>query len=198
MTLRRRRQLAWSLRGLALLLVLVHLFGGYGARSGGLVEAERLFYYPVQLLGTALVLVVVSLIVEFEFRTRSSQIGCAIALVALIGVTAPYAFLILVFGGDGKPVKRQAHPEHPDRTLTVTDISGSIDPFYRVEVLAGTGWSARHWELGEWGEGSGHGSYQSAEWSGPDRITVTSDEEVAVFVLDPATGRPGTAQVTRR
>ncbi|MFE1316033.1 hypothetical protein [Kitasatospora phosalacinea] len=198
MTLRRRRQVAWTLRGSALLAVLAFLVGRSGARSGGLVEAERLFGHPVQLLGGAVVLVVVSLVVELEFRTRFSQIGCAAALVGLVVVAGPYVLLGLAFDGDGRPVSRTTHPDRPDLALTVTDVAFSIDPLYQVEVVTGRGWSARHWELGTWGEDSGHGYYQDAVWSGPDRITVTSDEESAVFVLDPATGRPGPPQVTKR
>ncbi|GLW70914.1 hypothetical protein Kpho02_32130 [Kitasatospora phosalacinea] len=197
MALRRRRQIAWTLRGLALLAALALLAGAFGARSGGLVEAERWFAHPVPLLGTAVVLVVVSLVVELEFRTRFSQIGCAVALVGLIVVSAPYVVLGLLLDGDGRPVDRKAHPDRPGLALTVTDVAFSIDPLYQVEVVTGTGWSARHWELGTWGEGTGHGYYRSAEWTGPDRITVTSDEETAVFVLDPVTGRPGAPRVTK-
>ncbi|MFF4341871.1 hypothetical protein ACFY00_18290 [Kitasatospora sp. NPDC001540] len=183
---------------MALLAALAFLAGTSGARSGGLVEAERLFNHPVPLLGTALVLVVVSLVVELEFRTKFSQIGCAVALVGLIAVSAPYVVLGLAFGNNGRPVDRKAHPDRPGLTLTVTDVASSIDPLHQVEVVTGTGWSARHWELGVWGDGTGHGYYESAAWTGPDRITVTSDEETAVFVLDPATGRPGAPQVTKR
>ncbi|GLW56996.1 hypothetical protein [Kitasatospora phosalacinea] len=198
MARRRRRQIAWTLRGLALLAGLAFLPGALGARSGGLVEAERLFNHPVQLLGTALVLVVVSLVVEFEFRTKFSQIGCAVALVALIAVSVPVALLGLALDDDDRPLDRKTHPDRPDLALTVTDVAFSVDPLYQVEVVTGTGWSARHWELGVWGEDSGHGYYEGASWTGPDRITVTSDEETAVFVLDPATGRPGAPQVTKR
>ncbi|QKW18287.1 hypothetical protein HUT16_03700 [Kitasatospora sp. NA04385] len=197
MTLRRRRQTAWTLRGLALLAALAYLPGWFGSRSGGLVEAERLFNHPAYLLGGALVLVVVSLVVELEFRTAFSQIGCAVALVALVAVTAPLAFFSLAADDTGRWSHRKAHPDRPDLALTVTDVAFSVDPLYQVELVTGTGWSARHWTLGTWGEDSGHGFYEDAVWSGPDRITVTSDEETAVFVLDPATGRPGAPQTTR-
>ncbi|MFD0561317.1 hypothetical protein ACFQ2M_04270 [Kitasatospora saccharophila] len=167
MALRRRRQIAWLLRGLALLALLGLLLGRSGARSGGLVELERRFDHPVQLLGGAVVLVVVSLVVELEFRTRFSQIGCAAGLVGLIAVSVPYVLLGMVFEGDGRPVARKPHPDRPERALTVTDVALSIDPLYQVEVVTGTGWSARHWELGIWGRAAGTASTRTR--CGPGR-----------------------------
>ncbi|MFI5532147.1 hypothetical protein ACIA8O_26800 [Kitasatospora sp. NPDC051853] len=49
-----------------------------------------------------------------------------------------------------------------------------------MEVLTGSGW------------------YDGTVWSGPDRTTVTTDREVSVVTLDPATGRPSGPVVTRR
>ncbi|MEW1910072.1 hypothetical protein AB0442_16715 [Kitasatospora sp. NPDC085895] len=198
MTAGRRRRITRGLRGLALAALLAYLPGVQASHSGGLVEAERWFDHPVLLVGAAVVLTVASVVVEFEFRTRWSQIGCAAALAALVLVGTPIVFLAVTLGGDGRPVDRKVHPGHPDRVPAVTDIAFSIDPTYRVELLTGSGWSARHWEPGVWDERDGRGFFTSAEWSGPDRITVTTEKEIAVFTLDPATGRPGEPSVVRR
>ncbi|MEU9131479.1 hypothetical protein AB0D08_25785 [Kitasatospora sp. NPDC048540] len=198
MTARRRRQIAWSLRGLALAALVVHALGRQASHSGGLVEVARWADHPVPLIGAAVVLTVVSAVVELEFRTRWSQIGGAAVLVALMFVGFPIALLSYATGGDGRAVDRKADPHRPDRVLTVTDTAFSVDPVYHVELLTGTGWSARHWDLGVWDERDGRGSFKRAEWSGPDRITVTSATETTVFTVDPATGRPGDPTTARR
>ncbi|MFB9372131.1 hypothetical protein [Kitasatospora albolonga] len=198
MTAQRRRRIAWSLRGLALLAVLAYLPGRFAHRSGGLVVLEDWLDHPVLLVGTAIGLTVVSLVVELEFRTVWSQVGCAAGLVALLIVGAPIVFLAMVFGGDGLSVTRVADPDHPDRVLLVTNVSGSIDPDYQVQVLTGRGWSARHWDLGVWRDRDPRGNFGRASWSGTDRITVTTDEETAVFTLDPTTGHPSAPVVTPR
>lgn len=178
--------------------LLAYLPGFQASHSGGLVEVARWFDHPVPLLGAAVVLTVVSAVVEFEFRTRWSQIGCAALLVVLAGVGLPIAYLAYVFDGDGLTLDRTAGPGHPDRVLTVTDIAFSIDPVYRVELLTGDGWSARHWDLGIWDERGGTGYFTKAEWSGPNQITVTTEKEITVITVDPATGRPGEPTVVRR
>ncbi|WP_030267038.1 hypothetical protein [Streptomyces sp. NRRL B-24484] len=178
--------------------LLAYLSGIQASHSGGLVEVEQWFNHPVPLVGAAVVLTVVSAVVELEFRTQWSQIGCAAGLVALILGGVPIAFLALALGGSGTPVDRTARPGHPDHVLTVTNKAFSIDPVYHVELMTGSGWSARHWDLGVWDERDGRGWFQKAEWSGPDRITVTAEREVRVITVDPATGRPGEPTVTRR
>ncbi|MEV7179547.1 hypothetical protein [Kitasatospora sp. NPDC093679] len=183
---------------MALTALPAYLPGVQASHSGGPVEAERRFDRPVLLVGAAVVLTVAPVVVGFEFRTRWSRIGCAAAPVGLVLVGTPVVFLAVTLGGDGRPVDRNAHPGHPDRVLAVTDIAFSIDPTYRVELLTGSGRSARHREPGVWDERHGRGSFTSAEWSGPDRITVTTEKEVAVFTPDPATGRPGEPDVVRR
>ncbi|WP_431676451.1 hypothetical protein [Kitasatospora sp. KL5] len=198
MAARRRRRIAWWLRGLALVALLAYLPGFQASHSGGLVEVERWFDHPVVLLGAAVVLTVASAVIELEFRTRWSQLGCAAALVALGAVGLPIGFLSFVLGGDGRAVDRKADPNHPDHVLTVTDTAFSIDPVYHVELLTGSGWSARHWDLGVWEEGDGRGYFKSADWSGPDRITVTTEKETTVFTLDPLSGRPSEPRVGQR
>ncbi|MEV6976409.1 hypothetical protein [Kitasatospora sp. NPDC093806] len=160
---------------------------------------ERWLNHPVLLVGAAVVLVVVSVVVEFEFRTKWSQIGCAVVLVGLGFVGVPIAFGAVVFGGgDGPVVARTAEPGYPERVLTVTDTGFSIDPVYRVELLTGVGRSARHWDLGVWGKGDGRGYFKGAEWSEEGRITVTTEKEIAVFTVDPGSGRPSGPRVTPR
>ncbi|MFF2141353.1 hypothetical protein [Kitasatospora sp. NPDC058190] len=159
--------------------VLTYVAGWHASRSGGLVEVERWFNRPVLLVGAATVLIVVSLIVELDFRTRLSQVGCAAGLVALVFGGVPIVVLSYVFGDEGRWVERKIHPDHPDRVLTVTDIAFSIDPIYRVELVTGSGWSARHWNLGTWDADSG--DFTRVEWSAPDRITVTGRTELRVF-----------------
>ncbi|MER5866493.1 hypothetical protein [Kitasatospora sp. NPDC002040] len=198
MRTRRRRRIAWSLRGLALLAVLAYLPGLLASRSGGLVEVERWFNHPVLLLGAAVVLTVVSVVVECEFRTQWSQIGCAAALLAIGAVGLPIVALTFVTGSDARPAVRKADPDHPDRVLTVTDTAFSIDPDFHVELLTGTGWSARHWDLGRWNERDGRGYFKGAAWSGPGQLTVTAEHEITVFNVDPATGRPSTPTTGRR
>ncbi|MER8183720.1 hypothetical protein [Kitasatospora sp. NPDC094015] len=170
--------------------LLAYLLGVQAARSGGLVVVERWFDRPVLLIGAGVVLIVVSVVVEFRFRTRWSQIGCAVALVALVAVGVPTALLAIAFSEGGRAVDRKADPSHPDHVLTVTDVAFSIDPVYRVEVLTGSGWSVRHWELGVWAERDGRGSFKSADWTGPNQITVTAGERTTVFTVDPLSGRP--------
>jgi hypothetical protein len=190
MTATRRKRIAWWLRGLASVAVLVYLPGFQASRSGGLVEVERWFHHPVPLLGAAVVLTVVSLVVQVEFRTRWSQIGCAAALVALGFVGVPIVLLSFLLDGEGRSADRKAGPDHPDRVLTVTDVAFSIDPVHHVELFTGSGWSARHWDLGVWDEHGERGYLESAVWSGPDRITVTAEKEITVFTVDAASGRP--------
>ncbi|MFE7562735.1 hypothetical protein [Kitasatospora sp. NPDC057500] len=191
---RRRSRIVWWLRGLALLAVLVYLPGLHASRSGGLVEVQRLLDHPVALLGSAVALTVASMVIGFEFRTRRSRVGCAALLMPLVAAGAAVVFMASLFGGDGRAVERKAAPDRPDHVLTVTDTAFSIDPVHHVELLTGTGWSARHWDLGEWDESDPRGYFESAEWTGPHRITVTTDRTVTVYAVDPATGRPSVAQ----
>ncbi|WP_354644436.1 hypothetical protein [Kitasatospora camelliae] len=194
MTDGRRRRIVWGLRGLAVLALLSYLPGFLASRPGGLVVVERWLNHPVLQLGAAVVLTVVSAVVEFEFRTRWSQIGFAVVLVALGVAGLPVAFLSFALGGDARPVARTAAPDHPDRVVNVTDVAFSIDPVYRVELLTGSGWSTRHWDLGVWDRGA---YFQHAEWTGPDRITVTADKQVTVFTVAPD-GRPSEPRLQPR
>ncbi|MGW3040149.1 hypothetical protein ACWC9T_08895 [Kitasatospora sp. NPDC001159] len=183
MTARRRKQIAWWLRGVALAALLAYLPGRHASRSGGLVEVERWFNRPLLLVGAAVVLVVASLMVELEFRTRRSQIGFAGGLAALVCLGLPLAVMTYVFGGYGGRVDRFVSPNRPDRVLTVTNVAFSIDPVYRVEVVAGNGWSARHWSMGVWDTSAD--DFVRVDWSGPDQITVTGRKALTVFDVRP-------------
>ncbi|RKT17744.1 hypothetical protein BX285_2134 [Streptomyces sp. 1114.5] len=194
MTVTRRNRIVWWLRGAALAALLVYLPGYLSSRSGGLVEVERRLNHPVLLIGAAVVLLVASVVVRFEFRTRWAQIGFAAVLSPLIVIGIAIGTLSFVVGGDGRLIERKPGPDHPDHVLTVTDIAFSIDPVYRVELLTGSGWSARHWSLGTWGENDG---FLKAEWTGPARITVTATHETRVYTVD-GDGRPAGPEVTRR
>ncbi|MFC9330872.1 hypothetical protein [Kitasatospora sp. NPDC057015] len=195
MTARRRKRIAWGLRGVALVASLAYLLGFQASHSGGLVAVEDWLDHPVLLLGSAVVLTVISGVMDFEFRTWWSQVGGAAALVALVFFGLPFLFGALLSGGDAPVIDQKAGPEHTDRVLTVTNTAFSIDPIYHLELVTGGGWSARHWDLGTWGDG--HRDFLSAEWSGPDRITVTGEDEVTVFDLGSG-GRPSEPQVRPR
>ncbi|MFF4382375.1 hypothetical protein [Kitasatospora sp. NPDC001547] len=162
--------------------LLAYAAGRHASRSGGLVVVERWLNHSVLLVGSAVLLIVVSLVIELEFRTWLSQVGCAVGLVALIFGGVPIAFLAIVLSRDGW-TERTAAPGHPDRVLTVTDIAFSIDPVYRVELVSGTGWSARHWSMGIWD--TERTDFVRVDWSGPDRITITRDAKVTVFDVRP-------------
>ncbi|MFB7124794.1 hypothetical protein [Kitasatospora sp. NPDC056273] len=165
---------------MALVALSAYLVGRHASRSGGLVELERWLDHPVLLGGATVVLVLVSLIVELDFRTPESQIGLAGGLVALVLLGVPLALSTLAAGDSGGRTAREAAPGHPDRVLVFTDAADSFEPDRRVELLTGSGWSARHWSLGARGPGE---RLLRAEWSGPDRITVTSEKEVQVFTV---------------
>ncbi|MFE7594549.1 hypothetical protein ACFU6K_34605 [Kitasatospora sp. NPDC057512] len=192
----RRRQVVWWLRGAALAAFLVYLPGYFSSRQGGLVEVERRLNHPVLLLGTAVTLAMASALAQVEFRTRWAQIGCAAVLSPLLVIGAAVGGLAYVFGGDGRLVDRKPDPNRSDHVLSVTDIAFSIDPVYRVELLTGTGWSARHWGLGTWEEEDG---FVKAEWSGPGRITVTLEKEIEVFTVgeDGTLGGPSSTPRSR-
>ncbi|MFJ6622231.1 hypothetical protein ACIQOW_32205 [Kitasatospora sp. NPDC091335] len=181
MTVTRRKQVVWWLRGAALAAFLVYLPGYLSSQQGGLVKVERWLNHPVLLLGTAVTLAVASAVAQFEFRTRWAQIGCAAVLSPLLVVGAAVGALAYVFGGDGRLVDSRPEPNRADHVLNITDLAFSIDPVYRVELVSGTGWSARHWSLGTWGEEEG---FLRAEWTGPGRITVTLEHEVRVYTVD--------------
>ncbi|MET8542346.1 hypothetical protein ABZW03_17060 [Kitasatospora sp. NPDC004799] len=182
MTAVRRKRIVWGLRGAALAALLAYAAGWNSSRSGGLVVVEHGLNHPLLLGGSAVLLVVVSLIISMEFRTWVSQIGCAIGLIALVLGGIPVGFLGIVLSRGGW-TERTAAPGHSDRVLTVTDVAFSIDPIYKVELVSGTGWSARHWSLGTWD--TEQTDYVRVDWSGPDRITITRAEKLTVFDVRP-------------
>ncbi|MGW1174275.1 hypothetical protein ACWD4P_11195 [Kitasatospora sp. NPDC002543] len=194
MTVTRRRRIVWWLRGAALASFLVYLPGYFSSRQGGLVEVERWLNHPVPLLGTAVALAVASAVAQVEFRTRWAHIGCAAVVSPLLVIGAAVGALAYFFGGEGRLVDRKPDPSRSDHVLSVTDIAFSIDPVYRVELVTGSGWSARHWGLGTWEEEDG---FVRAEWSGPGRITVTSEKEIQVFTVD-EDGTLSSPEVTSR
>ncbi|WP_416874834.1 hypothetical protein [Kitasatospora sp. SC0581] len=165
---------------MALVALSAYLVGRHASRSGGLVELELWFHRPVLLVGATVVLVLVSLIVELDFRTPESQISLAGGLVALVLLGVPLALSTLAAGDSGVRTAREAAPGHPDRVLVFTDAADSFEPDRRVELLTGSGWSARHWSLGARGPGE---RLLRAEWSGPGRITVTLEKEIEVFTV---------------
>ncbi|MBD0692516.1 hypothetical protein [Streptomyces sp. CBMA123] len=183
MTARRRWQIAWGLRGAALAALLVYLPGWHASRSGGLVVVEHWLNRPVLLIGSAVVLTVVSLVTGLEFRTRFSQIGYAALLAPLVFAGVPILALSFLFSGHGGREDRFVSPNRPDRVLTVTNVAFSIDPVYQVELEAGSGWSARHWSMGTWNTRGG--DFVRIDWTGPDEITVTGREKRTVFDVLP-------------
>ncbi|MFD8782017.1 hypothetical protein [Kitasatospora sp. NPDC059599] len=188
------RRIEWWFRGAALVAFLAYLPGHLASRSGGLVEVERWLNHPVLLLGTAAVMLMVSMLVRFEFRERWAQLGCAAVLSPLIVVAVVIGAVTYFLGGDGRLVERKPDPSRPEHVLIITDVAFSIDPIYRVELLTGSGWTARHWDLGTWDEGDG---FRRAEWSGPDRITVTTEHEARVYTVN-GDGRLSGPEVTPR
>ncbi|MFJ4189776.1 hypothetical protein [Kitasatospora sp. NPDC089509] len=179
MTARRRTRIAWGLRGTALAVFLAYLPGWHASRSGGLVVVEHWLNRPVLLIGAAVVLLVASLVVGLEFRTRFAQIGCAAVLAPLVVAGIAILGLSLLFSANGGREDRFVSPNRTDRVLTVTNVAFSVDPVYQVELETGSGWSARHWSMGTW-DTSG-GDFVRIDWSGPDEITVTGREKFTVF-----------------
>ncbi|WP_316529013.1 hypothetical protein [Kitasatospora brasiliensis] len=172
----------WVLRGAALAVLLVLLVGWNSSRSGGLVVLEQWLYHPVPLIAAAVALTVASLIVGMEFRTKLSQIGCAAGLMALVFGGLPIAGFAYIADQD-RWSERRPGSGHPDRVLVVTDVAFSIDPVWRVELVSGTGWSARHWYLGTWD--TENSDFVRVDWSGPEQITVTRQEGNTVFDVRP-------------
>ncbi|MFD8708752.1 hypothetical protein ACFV1W_40275 [Kitasatospora sp. NPDC059648] len=168
---------------MALVSLLAYLPGWHASRSGGLVVVEHWLNRPRLLIGAAVVLIVVSLVVELEFRSRFSQIGCAVLLVPIVVAGVPVLSLSLVFSSHGGREDRFVSPNRPDRVLTVTNVAFSIDPIYQVELETGTGWSARHWSMGTWNTRGG--DFVRIDWSGPDQITVTGRKKLTVFDVHP-------------
>ncbi|MFD5431366.1 hypothetical protein ACFWJ4_04175 [Kitasatospora sp. NPDC127067] len=168
---------------MAFAALLAYLAGWYASRPGGLVVVDQWLNHPVLLVGAAVVLVVASLIIELEFRTRVSQIGCAAGLVALIFGAPMTVFTVLATTGFPGRTDREVSPGRPDRVLTMTNVAFSIDPIYRVELVSGTGWSARHWSMGIWN--TQYGDLVRIDWSGTDRITITGRKKLTVFDVLP-------------
>ncbi|MEU9042767.1 MULTISPECIES: hypothetical protein [unclassified Kitasatospora] len=190
----RHRRIEWWFRGAALVAILVYLIGHQAAGSGGLVEVERWLNHPVLLLGAAAVMLMVSMLVQFEFRERWAQLGCAAIASPLIVVAVAIGAVTYFLGSEGRLMERRPDPGNPEHVLTVTDLAWSIDPICRVELLTGSGWTARHWYLGTWDEGDG---FLRAEWSGVNRITVITEREVREYTVE-RDGKPGEPEVTPR
>ncbi|MEU3566209.1 hypothetical protein [Kitasatospora sp. NPDC006786] len=114
MSAARRKQIAWRLRGAAFAALPAYLAGWYASRPGGLVVVDQWLNHPVLLVGAAVVLVVASLIIELEFRTRVSQIGCAAGLVALIFGSPMTVFTVLAT--TGFPGRTTGRPPRAART----------------------------------------------------------------------------------
>ncbi|MFI8458498.1 hypothetical protein [Kitasatospora sp. NPDC085464] len=188
------RRIEWWFRGAALVAFLAYLSGHQASRSGGLVEVERWLNHPVLLLGAAAVMLMVSMLVQFEFRERWAQLGCAAILSPLIMVSVAIGAVTYFLGGDGRLMERKPDPGNPEHVLTITDMAFSIDPVYRVELLTGSGWTARHWNLGTWDDGDG---FLRAEWSGSNRITVITRTEIREYPVK-RDGRLGEPEVTPR
>ncbi|MFG2909328.1 hypothetical protein ACGF13_30210 [Kitasatospora sp. NPDC048286] len=176
MTTVRRRQIAWGLRAVALLALLACVAGWRESRSGGLVMVAEWCDHPVLLIGSVLVLLVASLVVELGFGTGTGQLVCGLGL-GLLVLCVPFALLASLFPPMDPP-RREAAPGRPDRVIVITDLGG-FDPFYRSELVSGSGWSARHWEL----DSSRHDD--GVNWSGPDRITITRGKTLTVFDVLP-------------
>ncbi|MGW3075470.1 MULTISPECIES: hypothetical protein [unclassified Kitasatospora] len=96
MTTVRRRQIAWGLRAVALPALLACVAGWRESRSGGLVVVAEWFDHPVLLIGSVLVLLVASLVVELGFGTGTGQLVCGLGLGALV-FCVPFAFLANLF-----------------------------------------------------------------------------------------------------
>ncbi|GLW54053.1 hypothetical protein [Kitasatospora phosalacinea] len=88
---------------------------------------------------------------------------------------------------------RSAAPGGADRVLTVirhgTTTTETESQVWEVQVENGSGWSGRRWTLlTAVGRFPGGGAFTGAHWSGPDRVTVSTD--LATEVYDFSGGTP--------
>ncbi|KQV04748.1 MULTISPECIES: hypothetical protein [unclassified Kitasatospora] len=173
MTPRRR----WpALLVLAALLALgAYAWGVVEHYSGGRALVADALYRPAITFFPAIALLVVTVAAR---TTRGRTVAGLLAATTLL-----YAIGAVLVAGTApvSPVtSRQPNPAVPDRVLVVTHHgnlgSESESQSWTITVETGTGWSLRRWQVDDFREGfPGHGSFESAAWSGPDRITVRKD-----------------------
>ncbi|MFC8451092.1 hypothetical protein [Kitasatospora sp. NPDC057223] len=180
------------LLGLAPLLVLAWAAGERERRSGGLVRIGEALDRPGMLVVAAVLLIVAPLFRPDGRHRRPLSLLLIAAGALAVPVTLLFCLLGAAFGSGGDRVERHAAPGRGDRTLVVDEGAAGPDSIWSVQADEGTGLSTRRWELGSFGRQTTHpaGVRLTAAWTGPDEITVETDEGVYVFHLDPRTGEP--------
>ncbi|MFJ5921903.1 hypothetical protein ACIQF6_04740 [Kitasatospora sp. NPDC092948] len=183
-----RSTAGWLCAGTAALTAGAAGWGEHETRSGGrMALADTLGRAHLGLYLAAVILALVAGILLGSTHTRTlSTIGLG-SVVALSGL-----FFLLVFvASDIAPfppkVERSAAPGGADRTMVVVFHFGTGEAetqTWEVQVEDGSGWSGRRWTVftaaGKW---PGEGLFKSASWTGPDRITVTTDIDSRIFDL---------------
>ncbi|MEU3572486.1 hypothetical protein AB0E96_29285 [Kitasatospora sp. NPDC036755] len=165
--------------------------GRVESRDGGRAVAADVLNRPWAMLGVAAVLLLAAVVV----RGRWDVVGGVAAAFAVVGLLlAGGKHLLLPFGPKVQEVSRAASPQRADHVLRVAhhDDPEGYDGTYVIRVEAGSGLSTRRWDVIRLRNGGflGQGMFVSAEWSGADRIRITTDAGHRVFTVDQATGKP--------
>ncbi|MFJ9455824.1 hypothetical protein ACIRST_12165 [Kitasatospora sp. NPDC101447] len=190
--MRYRTRIGGVLAGSALLPLLACAVGRWESRSGGRMAVADALNRPVLLLGAAAALLVAAVCV----RRRWDFVGRATAVVGSLGLLCALGVLVLrTMGQEPAEQTRLGSPGRADRVLVVIHhgLRGAETESlsWQIRLETGTGWSARSWHLLAMREQfPGEGAFESAAWTAPDQITVTTDTGSRVFTVAPDTGEP--------
>jgi hypothetical protein len=171
----RRRRWPTLLVLAALLALGAYAWGFVEHRSGGRALVADALYRPEITFFPAIALLVVTVA---AWTARGRTVAGLLAATTLL-----YAVGAVLLAGTtpvSRVTSRQANPAAPDRVLVVTrhgDLGAEAESqSWTITVETGSGWSLRRWQVDHFpAEFQGHGSFESATWSGPDRIIVRTD-----------------------
>ncbi|MET9399601.1 hypothetical protein [Kitasatospora sp. NPDC002965] len=175
----------------AALPVCLYAAGIWESRSGGHLLVADAFDRPILLISCSLALLVLAACFMKPGRDRI----VATLFTVLVWITVMIGGVLLQGLRVTETMSREQAPDRPDRALVVrlqADPGGETESqYWSILVEAGTGWCARRWTVHEMaGQYPGYGAFKSATWTGPDRITVTTDMHVKVFSLSAGDGHP--------